>query len=83
MKLNGWLDTRLISPSSSHFSKYVVIFLNGSSVFIGLCGWLPKNGYTSGEWQTPETTNGNPLGGQVIYWRQWPEKPVIATRSTQ
>jgi len=42
---------------------------------VGLCGWMPTNNYTDGEWQSPKARNGNEIGGEVLYWMEWPQRP--------
>lgn len=38
---------------------------------------MPKDGYTDGDWQNARCTNGNKLGGQVLYWMPHPNKPDL------
>ncbi len=73
-----WIDSRLDSPSSNHFDSYFVVFLQSGITMLGFADWMPKDGYTDGDWQNTRCTNGNKQdGGVVLYWMQHPEKPEI------
>lgn len=72
-----WLDSRVEKPQSNSFDCYMVCFLYGGSVFLGRADWMPKDGYTDGDWQNARCTNGNKLGGEVLYWMKHPEQPEI------
>ena len=72
-----WIDSRLKTPSTNHFDGYVVAFLNCDIVFVGLADWMPTKNYTDGQWQNVRCTNGNAIGGKVLYWMEHPNAPNI------
>ena len=49
------------------------MFLHGEFLFDGYAFYGPDGcDYTSGVWKDPECRNGNPLGGEVLYWMKIP-----------
>lgn len=68
-----WLDTRIHKPHSNSWRRYPVMFLHGEFLFDGYAFYGPDGcDYTSGVWKDPECRNGNPLGGEVLYWMKIP-----------
>jgi hypothetical protein len=72
-----WLDSRLEKPTSNHFDSYFVVAHSSGLVMLGFADWMPKDGYTDGDWQNVRCTNGNGLGGEVLYWMEHPSRPEI------
>lgn len=72
-----WLDSRIHKPNSNHYDKYVVVFYYSGSQFLGFASWVPKDGYSDGDWANTECTNGNPLDGEVLYWMRHPNLPDL------
>lgn len=73
-----WIDSRIASPSCNHFASYIVVFKTGPCIRVGFADWMPDDGYKSGKWQNARCTNGNPLGGEVLFWMPHPQMPDIA-----
>lgn len=74
-----WKDSRLHKPTSNHYDRYPVVFLYCGSTFTGYASWMPKNGYTDGDWIEITCTNGNKLSeSEVLYWMELPKKPELA-----
>jgi hypothetical protein len=73
-----WYDTRTKKPPSHSYKVYVVVFqsykFSGNKI-VGLCGYMPNSNYTDGEWQNPMATNLNEVGGEVLYWSEYPTLP--------
>lgn len=69
-----WVDSRIVKPTSNHFDTYFVEFLCSGITMLGFADWMPKDNYTDGEWENVRSTNGNRLGGEVLYWMDHPEK---------
>lgn len=72
--MTNWIDSRVCSPSSNSFNTYFVEFLYCDSTHLGLADWMPKDNYTDGDWENVRCTNGNKLGGEVLYWMPHPKK---------
>lgn len=70
-----WLDTRIHKPSTNGYSRYTVIFQYEDLVLVGTAAFMPKNNYTDGDWEDCRTTNGNALGGEVLYYMENPKLP--------
>lgn len=70
-----WKDARLHKPTSNHYDRYAVLFEHCGSVMQGFASWAPKNAYTDGDWENVECTNGNGLGGTVLFWHPFLTKP--------
>lgn len=75
-----FIDSRIEKPSCNSFDTYFVTFFYCGSVFIGFADWMPKDGYTDGDWINIRCTNGNKLGGEVLYWSKHPSIPFLATK---
>lgn len=75
-----FIDSRVEKPSSNSFNTYFVTFLYYGSLFIGFADWMPKDNYTDGDWINIRSTNGNNLGGEVLYWTKHPSIPVLETK---
>lgn len=75
----NWTDSRIESPSSNHAASYLVAFLHETSFFLGFATWMPDQGYKSGSWVNARCTNGNPLGGDVLYWIEHPALPSVVS----
>jgi hypothetical protein len=73
-----WFDTRTKKPPATGYNVYVVVFKMSPSfnhTSIGFCGYMPNSDYTDGSWQEPMSTNMNNVGGEVLYWMPYPQKP--------
>lgn len=69
-----WIDSRVAQPTSNHFDTYMVTYLiDGLPPSVGLADWVPRDGYKAGDWQNVRCTNGNKLGGEVLYWMPHPK----------
>lgn len=73
-----WLLAAVHKPSPKSYASYPVVFQCCGSVFLGYCGYQPIANYTDGEWLSPCCTNGNKLGGDVLYWAELPPIPKEA-----
>lgn len=83
-EMSRWHDTRLKQPSSSGFDRYFVMFtssgLHDMEPLFGIGSWLPKDGYTDGDWSKIESTTGvNHTDGEtfVLYWCEHPDTPEL------
>lgn len=72
-----WLDARVFQPSSNAFDIYDVVYFVHDMTFTGRAGWMPDDGYKSGNWVKITTTSGIPQEGQVLYWRQNPSRKTL------
>ncbi len=74
-----WLDSRIYSPPTTRYDRYIVAFLSFSDVVsIGTAEWIPKNQYTEGDWGQIFHTNGNKSDStQVLYWMKHPKEPEL------
>jgi hypothetical protein len=75
-----WIDTRVSSPRTNSFDRYVVAFLFPitGNVLLGLAEWMPYDGYTRGRWQNVTFMSGNPVSdGEVLYWIEHPVTPEL------
>ncbi|RYG93902.1 MAG: hypothetical protein EON58_17390 [Alphaproteobacteria bacterium] len=72
-----WHDTRVLAPNPNHYDQYTVVFVASGIEMLGRAEWMPRDGYTSGDWKQAFTTNGNPINGEVLYWAEHPKRPSI------
>lgn len=71
-----WLDSRIFKPSPNSYEKYVIAYLYCDLIMVGICGYMPKNNYTDGTWESPECFNGNVhTDGEILAWQRHPKKP--------
>lgn len=75
----NWHDTRVKSPKANHYDRYTAVFLLTEGITtVGYAEWIPRDGYTHGDWGNCFSTNGNPHADcPVLYWMEHPQKPDI------
>lgn len=76
-----WHDSRLKAPSSHRYDQYTVVYkLSEEGItMLGRAEWIPKDGYTSGDWGDCTCTNGNKHGKcEVLYWIEHPKSPELS-----
>lgn len=65
-----WKDSRVHKPKKNSVCIYPVIFLYEGHVFNGYSTW------NSDVWIHFICTNGNRLGGEVLFWQDIPQRPT-------
>jgi hypothetical protein len=73
-----WLDSRIDSPESHHYDRYLVWFYIDGICSLGFASWIPDDGYKSGKWGNIMFTNGNAQSEAIVlYWMKHPTRPEI------